>query len=93
MMPRPEWDWTTSSSSTLQLGDATRSCSSDEDDFFSALQLSQVQDNSRQLDRYLACSTNHMDLLKPFPAVCKLSVKVNKSLPDSTGSHRLFSIT
>ncbi|XP_075941705.1 uncharacterized protein LOC142944090 isoform X1 [Anarhichas minor] len=59
---------------SLQLGDATRSSSSDEDDFFSALRSSQAQDSTKQLDGYLACSADHMHLLKSFPAVCKLSV-------------------
>lgn len=76
---------------SLQLGDATRSSLSS-DDFFFALQLSQAQDDYKQLDRYLAYSADHMDLLKSFPAVCKLSVKLNKPLPASAACERLFSI-
>ncbi|KAK7158575.1 hypothetical protein R3I94_005030 [Phoxinus phoxinus] len=77
---------------SLQIGDASRSTSSDEDDFFSALQSSQIQDGAKQLDGYLACSADHMDLLKSFPAVCKLSVKLNTPLPASAACERLFSI-
>ncbi|XP_054475860.1 uncharacterized protein LOC129108175 isoform X2 [Anoplopoma fimbria] len=77
---------------SLQLGDATRSSSSDEDDFFSALQSSQARDSTKQLDGYLACSADHMTLLKSFPAVCKLSVKLNTPLPASAACERLFSI-
>ncbi|XP_057197189.1 uncharacterized protein LOC130558653 [Triplophysa rosa] len=77
---------------SLQLADANRSSSSDDDDFFSALQSSQAQDGAKQLDGYLACSADHMDLLKSFPAVCKLSVKLNTPLPASAACERLFSI-
>jgi len=77
---------------TLQLGDATRSSSSDEEDFFSALQSSQAHDSNKQLDAYLTCSADHMDLLKSFPTLCKLSVKLNTALPASAACERLFSI-
>ncbi|XP_047675243.1 uncharacterized protein LOC125145657 [Tachysurus fulvidraco] len=77
---------------SLQIGHASRSTSSDEDDFFSALQSSQIQDGAKQLNGYLACSGDHMDLLKSFPAVCKLSVKLNTPLPASAACERLFSI-
>ncbi|KAK6318136.1 hypothetical protein J4Q44_G00114270 [Coregonus suidteri] len=50
----------------LQLGDGTSS--SDEEDFFSAMKTSQAQESAKQLDGYLACSANHMELLKSFPA-------------------------
>ena len=76
---------------SLQLGDATRSSSSDEDDF-SALQSSHAQDSTKQLDGYLACSADHMNLLKSFPTVLKLSVKLNTPLPASAACERLFSI-
>lgn len=71
---------------SLQLGDATGSSSSDEDDFFSA------QDSTKQLDGYMACLADHMNLLKSFPAVHKLSVKLNTPLPASAACERLFSI-
>ncbi|CAK6973263.1 transposase [Scomber scombrus] len=51
-----------------------------------------AQDGTKQLDGYLACSADHMDLLKSFPAVCKLSVKLNTPLPASAACERLFSI-
>nr|XP_020477590.1 uncharacterized protein LOC109972796 isoform X1 [Monopterus albus] len=46
---------------------------------------------NEQLDAYLACVADHMDLLKSFPAVCKLSVKLNTPLPASAACERLFS--
>lgn len=73
-------------------GDVTRSSSSDEDDFFSSLQVSKTQDGVKQFDAYLSCSADHMDLLKSFPSVCKLSVKLNTPLPASAACERLFSI-
>ncbi|XP_027886159.1 uncharacterized protein LOC114152462 [Xiphophorus couchianus] len=54
---------------SMQPGDATRSSSSDEDDFFSSLQASKTQDGAKQFDAYLSCSADHMDLLRSFPAV------------------------
>ncbi|XP_060776458.1 uncharacterized protein LOC132885944 [Neoarius graeffei] len=71
---------------------ATRSSSSDEDDFFSSLQVLKTQDGAKQLDAYLSCSADHMDLLKSFSSVCKLSVKLNTPLPASAACERLFSI-
>ena len=65
---------------------------SDEVDFLSALQSSLAQDGAKQLDAYLSCSADCMDLLKSFPAVCKLSVKLNTPLPASAVCERLFSI-
>ncbi|KAJ8405227.1 hypothetical protein AAFF_G00322180 [Aldrovandia affinis] len=84
MMPQSEWQHMKAPS--LQLGDATSS--SDEEDFFSALQAPQAQDSYG----YLAISADHMDSLKSFPAVCKLSVKLNTPLPASAACERLFSI-
>ena len=51
-----------------------------------------LQVTFKQLDGYLACSADHMDLLKSFPVVCKLSVKLNTFLPASVACERLFSI-
>lgn len=77
----------------MQPGDVIRSSSSDEDDFFSSLQASsKTQDGVKQFDAYLSCSADHMDLLKSFPSVCKLSVKLNTPLPASAACERLFSI-
>ena len=77
---------------SLQFGEVNRSSSSDEDDLFSSLQGSKKQDGTKQLDAYLACSADNMDLLKSFPAVCKFSVKLNTPLPASAACERLFSI-
>lgn len=77
---------------SLQPADACWSSSFDDDDFFSVLQSCQAQDGAKQLDGYLACSADHMDLLKSFPVVCKLFPKLNTALPASAACKRLFSI-
>ncbi|KAK6295253.1 hypothetical protein J4Q44_G00344790 [Coregonus suidteri] len=61
----------------LQLGDGTSS---------------DAQESSKQVDGYLVCSADHMELLKSFPAVCKLSLRLNTPLPASAACERLFSI-
>lgn len=73
----------------LQLGDGT---SSSDEDFFSAMKTSQAQESSKQMDGHLACSADHMELLKSFPAVCKLSLRLNTPLPTSAACERLSSI-
>ncbi|XP_052420322.1 uncharacterized protein LOC127966661 [Carassius gibelio] len=78
---------------SLQSSEVNRSSSSDEEDFFSGMQGFKAQDSAKPLDAYLSCSADNMDLLKSFPAVCKLSVKLNTPLPASTACERLFSIT
>ncbi|XP_051800990.1 uncharacterized protein LOC127537594 isoform X1 [Acanthochromis polyacanthus] len=70
----------------------SRASSSDDEDFFSPLQSSHSQDSSKQLDAYLTCSADHMTVLKSYPAVCALSVKLNTPLPASAACERLFSI-
>ncbi|XP_060777268.1 uncharacterized protein LOC132886535 [Neoarius graeffei] len=77
---------------SLQSGEVNRSSSSDEDDFFSGIRGSKAQDGTKQLDAYLSCSADNMDLLKYFPAVCKMSVRLNTPLPASAACERLFSI-
>ncbi len=78
---------------SLPLSEATRSCSSDEDDFFSeVLKTPQAQDGSEELDGYLAFSADHMESLKSFPAVCRLSLKLSTPPPASAACERLFSI-
>lgn len=56
------------------------------------MQFSQMHEGAKQLDEYLAYSADHMDLLKSFPAVWKLSVKPNTLLPASAACERLFNI-
>ena len=72
-----------------QLGDGT---SSSDEDFFSAMDTSQTQESAKQLDGYLTCSADHMALLKSFPAVYKLSLRLNTPLPASAACERLFNI-
>ncbi|XP_029900922.1 uncharacterized protein LOC115354630 [Myripristis murdjan] len=67
------------------------SCSSEEEDFFSVIKQRDAQENSKQLESYLACPADTMDVLKSFPAVCNLSLKLNTPLPASAACERLFS--
>ncbi len=60
--------------------------SSDEDDFFSRRLQSPVE-----LDGYLACAADTMELLHSFSAIKKLSLKLNAALPASAACERLFS--
>lgn len=76
----------------LQSGEVNRSSSSDEEDFFSGMRGSKALDGAKQLEAYLSCSADNLDLLKSFPAVCKMSVKLNTPLPASAACERLFSI-
>jgi len=67
------------------------SSASDEDDFFASMKPAHGQESIRQLDGYLACKVDDKDILKSFPAVCKLSLRVNTALPASAACERLFS--
>nr|XP_043903705.1 uncharacterized protein LOC122783127 [Solea senegalensis] len=44
-----------------------------------------------ELDGYLACVSNQMDLLNSFPHIKKLCLKLNTGLPTSAPCERLFS--
>ncbi|XP_073714053.1 uncharacterized protein [Misgurnus anguillicaudatus] len=66
--------------------------SSEEDDFFSAIkQTTSSQENAKQLETYLGCPGDTVDILKSFPAVCNLSLRLNTALPASAACERLFS--
>ncbi|XP_019911633.1 uncharacterized protein LOC109616853 [Esox lucius] len=65
--------------------------SSEEEDFFSAIKQSIPQENTRQLETYLGCPGDTTDVLKSFPAVCRLSLTLNTALPASAACERLFS--
>lgn len=77
---------------SLQLGDANRSSSSEEDDFFSALQSSQAWGGTQQLDGYLMFRPVQQ-ITWIFLAVCKNSMKLNTSLPATAACKNLFSST
>lgn len=64
--------------------------SSDEDDFFSSLKSKKSKGTS-ELDGFLACVSDKMDLLNSFPLIKKLSFKLNTGLPASAACERLFS--
>ena len=76
-------------------GDVTSTNPSDDGDFFADLASSNVnRDSNIQLDGYLALSAERMQMatLKSYPAVCKLSVKLNTPLPASAACECLFSV-
>lgn len=51
--------------------------SSEEDDFFSPIRRGNAQENTIQLDSYLACPDDTMEVLRSFPAVWNLSLQLN----------------
>ncbi|XP_056110598.1 uncharacterized protein LOC130088018 [Rhinichthys klamathensis goyatoka] len=63
---------------------------SDEDDFFSSIKTVSST-RASELDGYLACASEEMELLHSFPLVKKLSLKLNTPLPASAACERLFS--
>ncbi|XP_067286175.1 zinc finger BED domain-containing protein 4-like [Pseudorasbora parva] len=74
---------------TSQLtSDAT---SSEEEDFFKPLKSSQAQQGPAVLDGYLTCAGDDMGVLKTFPPLLKLSLRLNTPLPASAACERLFS--
>ncbi|KAG9266014.1 hypothetical protein AMEX_G20505 [Astyanax mexicanus] len=66
--------------------------SSEEDDFFSSLKKTRPLETTQQLDAYLGCPGDTVEVLKSFPAVCHLSLKLNTALPASAACERLFSV-
>nr|XP_014269066.2 uncharacterized protein LOC106676613 [Maylandia zebra]XP_024654147.1 uncharacterized protein LOC106676613 [Maylandia zebra] len=64
--------------------------SSDEDEFFSR-PISRRLQSAVELDGYLACATDTMELLHSFSAIKNLSLKLNTALPASAACERLFS--
>ncbi|XP_072530968.1 zinc finger BED domain-containing protein 4-like [Salminus brasiliensis] len=67
-----------------------RQHSSDEEVFFSLIKSIRAQ-GTEELDGYLACVSNKMDLLNSFPHIKKLSLRLNTGLPASAACERLFS--
>lgn len=63
---------------------------SDEEDFFSSMKAS-PPDATGELQGYLACTSENMELLHTFPCVKKLSLRLNTGLPASAACERLFS--
>ncbi|KAL3992499.1 P2X purinoceptor 3 [Sarotherodon galilaeus] len=64
--------------------------SSDEDEFFSR-PISRRLQSAVELDGYLACATDTMELLHSFSDIKNLSLKLNTALPASAVCERLFS--
>lgn len=67
-----------------------RQHSSDEEDFFSTMK-SRRSEGTGEVEGYLACVSESMDLLNSFPDLKKLSLKLNTGLPASAACERLFS--
>ncbi|KAL7393724.1 hypothetical protein ABVT39_015196 [Epinephelus coioides] len=67
------------------------SSASDEDDFFSSMRHGHTQDTTKQLDAYLTCAAEGMDMLTSFPAISSLSLELDTVLPASAACKRLFS--
>jgi len=58
--------------------------------FFSSIKTA-PSTRASDLDGYLACASEEMELLHSFPLVKKLSLKLNTPLPASAACERLFS--
>jgi len=65
--------------------------SSEELDFFSAVKHTSCQGNAKKLETYLGCPADTVEVLKFFPPVCNLSLRLNTALPASAACERLFS--
>ena len=66
---------------------ANGSSTSDDD----SMKTPDGQENIKQLEGYLASKVDHKEILKSYPVVCKLSLKLNTTLPASAACERLFS--
>ncbi|XP_047659018.1 nanos homolog 3 [Tachysurus fulvidraco] len=66
--------------------------SSEEEDFFSCLKKTSPLGSTQQLDAYLGCPGDTVEVLKSFPAVCQLWLKLNTPLLASAAFERLFSV-
>ncbi|XP_060742575.1 uncharacterized protein LOC132856807 isoform X2 [Tachysurus vachellii] len=75
---------------TFPIQESQRCEMSDEDDFFSSMKAN-PPDATGELQGYLACAPDSMDLLHTFPYVKKLSLRLNTGLPASAACKRLFS--
>ncbi|XDV35942.1 hypothetical protein PO909_005804 [Leuciscus waleckii] len=62
---------------------------SDEDDLFSSIKTV-PSTRASELDVYLTCASEEMELLHSFPLVKKLSLKLNTPLPASAACECLF---
>ncbi|XP_060783091.1 uncharacterized protein LOC132890299 [Neoarius graeffei] len=106
LVPKFKTSWT-SDDYTLRLGldyikshlkdqaeenQAESSPSSEEEDFFSSIKQTSSQENAKQLETYLGSPGDTMDVLKSFPAICNLSLRLNTALPASAACERLFSV-
>ncbi|GAA6108336.1 uncharacterized protein LOC113065358 [Tachysurus ichikawai] len=83
-------DYIRNSLRTFPIQESQRCEMSDEDDFFSSMKAN-PSDATGELQGYLACTSDSMDLLHTFTYVKKLSLRLNTGLPASAACERLFS--
>ena len=46
-----------------------------------------AEETRKQMDAYLTCTSEGMDMLTSFPAISSLSLKLNTALPASAGGN------
>lgn len=61
------------------------------DDYFSSMKTTHGLESAKQLEGYLASKIDKKEILQSYPAVCKLSLKINAALPASAACEHLFS--
>ncbi|GAA6065117.1 uncharacterized protein LOC120484120, partial [Tachysurus ichikawai] len=83
-------DYIRNSLRTFPIQESQRCEMSDEDNFFSSMKAN-PSDATGELQGYLACTSDSMDLLHTFTYVKKLSLRLNTGLPASAACERLFS--
>ncbi|GAA6095235.1 uncharacterized protein LOC113065358 [Tachysurus ichikawai] len=83
-------DYIRNSLRTFPIQESQRCEMSDEDDLFSSMKAN-PSDATGELQGYLACTSDSMDLLHTFTYVKKLSLRLNTGLPASAACERLFS--
>ncbi|KAL2079874.1 hypothetical protein ACEWY4_023667 [Coilia grayii] len=87
-----DYTWDHLEEDTSHQSPANGSSASDDEHLFASMKKPDGQEKMTQLEGYLASKVDHKDILKSYPAVCKLSLKLNTTLPASAACERLFSM-